>query len=161
MARQQFQHALRHYQRIADIAPEDTHAWSDIGDAHRALGNIEEAETSYKRAIERGPHTPIHYSSLGLLYKEQGQFPKAIAVLEEGLRANPDSLNMHVYLIAAYLSQGEYQQAERFLDQAEQLAPGDEVLEDMRNEVTLRKRFDASKAKRLPIVSRPKRKHKK
>jgi len=131
-AREQYQEALKHYQRIAEIRPTSAEAWFDIGDVHEMLEDVEEAAANYRRAIELEPDNISYYSTLGLLYKHHDQPEQAIQVLEDGIRANPDSADLLAYRSVMYAESGDYQQANRLLDKAEQLDPENELVHSYR-----------------------------
>ena len=132
MEREQYEQALSHYQRIAEIEPDSPDSWVNIAEAYKKLENFAEAEANYRRAIELQPDDADLYYALSTMYVENGQPEEAIQVIEEGLVANPDSAVLTAYLGSMYLENGDYRQAELFLDKAEELDPDLEVIQMFR-----------------------------
>lgn len=50
----EYEKALRLYDRLTRVAPGYAYAWSNKGNAHIALGDLESGLDAYKRAIEVG-----------------------------------------------------------------------------------------------------------
>jgi len=132
MERGQYEQALNHFQRIAEIEPDSPDSWSNIAQAYKKLENFAEAEANYRRAIELQPDDADLYYALSTMYMENNQPEEAIEVIEEGLVANPDSAVLTAYLGSMYLENGDYRQAELFLDKAEKLDPDLEVVQIFR-----------------------------
>jgi tetratricopeptide (TPR) repeat protein len=146
---EQLQDALNHYQRVVELQPDSSGAWSHIGETHEALGNVEEAETSYKRAIELEPDDEQSYQNLYNLYQNNDQPSKAVEIIKQGLVANPDSSTLHLYLAAYYIDNEDYDQAEEHIREAEELDPDSTLV------TGYRRVLDLNKAKLAPIPSKP------
>jgi tetratricopeptide (TPR) repeat protein len=137
--RGQYKEALKHYQRVVEIVPEDSEAWADVALAHQKLGNVEEAETNYRQAIALDPRA-VYYFTLSGLYKENDQPARAIKALEEGLAVNPsDAAILYVSMVEIYMDSGDYNQAEKCLDKAEEIDPKLDLLATYRPLVALGK----------------------
>jgi tetratricopeptide (TPR) repeat protein len=121
--REQYEEALPHYQRAAELAPEYSDSWTDLAKAYERLDNLAEAEANYRHAIELEPDNADLYLVLSKMYSAHGQHARAIEAIEEAVSANPDSAILCVYLASMYLENKDYRQAEIFLDKAEQLDP--------------------------------------
>ena len=147
--REQYEEALSHYQRVADIQPDYAQSWFDIAETQRMLKNYEEAEFNFKRAIELEPNNEDYYYSLSQMYSENNQTSKAIEAIEDGLSNNPDSSILNIYLAMMYLESGDYRQAEIFLDKAERIDPEAPLVQAMRQILNLNK---LSKTPRLPTI---------
>lgn len=111
--------ALRHYLRVAELAPGYVDTWADLGLIYSKLNNIEEADASYRRAIAIQPDNVDLYFDLNLVYSAHGRADEGIEILEEGLRANPTSAILNMYLGTAYLEKGDYRKAESSLERLE------------------------------------------
>jgi tetratricopeptide (TPR) repeat protein len=120
--RGRYKEALRHYQRVVELLPEESEAWADVALTHQKLGNVEEAETNYRQAITLDPRA-VYYFTLSELYKENDQADKALKILEEGLATNPDAAVLYVYMATIYMDSGDYNQAEIALNKAEEIDP--------------------------------------
>ncbi|HJT57369.1 MAG TPA: tetratricopeptide repeat protein [Ktedonobacteraceae bacterium] len=160
MEREQYQEALKHYQLVLDHDPNVVDSWVDIAEAHKMLGNLEEAEASYRRAIELDAEDEDLYYDLSKMYADNKQLPKAIEVIEEGIDNNPDSAVLPVYMATIYMDMGDFRQAEPFVKMAERIDPDLEAVKMVRQifELTRPKAFNRSPT--VPKLSRPKNKRK-
>ena len=79
MGREQYEEALEHYQYVVDHDPDLVDSWLDIAEAYKKLGNLAEADASYRRAIELEPENEDLYYDLSKLYAENKQPAKAMA----------------------------------------------------------------------------------
>ncbi|MBV8822243.1 MAG: tetratricopeptide repeat protein, partial [Ktedonobacteraceae bacterium] len=145
---EQFREALKHSQRVVELAPDVSDSWFALGEAHEALSNVEEAETSYKRAVSLEPNNENYYFTLSTLYNATSRPAKAIETLEEGLSANPDSVNLNIALATIYVDSGDYRQAELFLKRAEDINPELPLVQ------MCRRLFNESKLKQTPSLTR-------
>lgn len=137
--REQYEEALLHYQRAAELEPGYPDTWVDLARAYERLDNLEEAEANYRHAIALEPDDEDLYYALSKMYAEHGQPEKAIEAIEDGLDANPDSAVLSAYLAIMYLEKKDYRQAEIFLDRAERLDPELEMIPTFRQILRLEK----------------------
>jgi tetratricopeptide (TPR) repeat protein len=156
MGREQYKEALSHFQHVVDHDPDSVDSWLDIADAHNMLGNLEEADASYRRAIELDPENEGLYYDLSKMYVENNQPSKAIEVMEEGISNNPDSAVLNIYLASTYMEMGDYRQAEIFLQRAERIDPDLEVVKMFRQVLNITRPASSN----VPKLSRPKNKRK-
>ena len=157
MEREEYLEALSHYQRVAEIQPDSASTWYDVAEAHKMLGNFEEAETSYKRAISLEPDNAELYFEFGKMFAENNQMSKAMEVIEEGLDANPDSTVLLIYLATMYLQSGDYRQAEIFIEKAERIDPESDIVHFGRQIINLHKLEQASNFNKLANPKKKKR----
>jgi len=156
MEREQYEQALSHYQRIAEIESDSPDSWVNIAEAYKKLENFAEAEANYRRAIELQPDDADLYYALSKMYVENGQPEEAIEVIEEGLVANPESAVLTAYLGSMYLENGDYRQAELFLDKAEELDPDLEVTQIFRQVLKFTKSMQRyNERKQITSINRP------
>jgi tetratricopeptide (TPR) repeat protein len=148
MDREQYDKALRHFQRVAEIDPTSAEACYNIAEAHNLLENVEEAEAHYKHAIALKPDAIDYYTALSRMYMEHGQAAKAREILEEGLRINPGSAQLLAFLALAVSESGDYHKAGELLDEAERLDPNLEIV-DM-----YRLLLNVNKTRQLPAVKK-------
>ncbi len=157
MKREQYEEALSHYQRAAELAPDHVENWVYLADVYKKLNNIEEAEVQYKHAIELEPDNADLYWAFSKMYAENDQPEKALEVIEGGLSTNPESAILAIYLATMYFEDGDYEQAEIFLDKAEEIDPELEMISLFRQVLSLSKPKPApqfSGPKQLPRVSK-------
>jgi tetratricopeptide (TPR) repeat protein len=147
MIREDDEHALEHYRRVAEIHPVSPKAWADIADAESGLEHFEEAEASYRRAIALSPDDVNMYVVLGTMYMAYQQPDRFRELWEEGLRANPDSADFRFYLAMALAENGEFQRAQTLLEEAEQIDPDSEMA------FMVSQMLNAFKTTKLPAVN--------
>ncbi len=148
MKREQYQKALRHFQRVAEIDPTNAEAWYNIAEAHNLLDIVDEAEANYTRAIALEPEIIDYYTAHSRMHMEHGQTSKALEILEEGLRINPDSAQLRAFLALAVSESGDYHKAEELLDEAERLDPNLDLVE------MYRLLLNVNKTRKLPAVNK-------
>ncbi len=61
----------------------------DLGIAYGLTGDLDQAESSLKRALELDPTHPIANNELGMVYRRQGRFAEARASYERALELYP------------------------------------------------------------------------
>ncbi len=150
-----YEDALSHYQRVADFHSDSAESWANVALTYRMLGNKEEAEANYKRAIELEPDNEDYYYFLSEMYSENNQSAKAVEIIEEGLIHNPDSALLHMYLAMRYLDIGDYRQAELFIAKAERIDPDVPMGKMIREVINLMKQERTSPfSKTLPKLGR-------
>jgi tetratricopeptide (TPR) repeat protein len=160
MGREQYEEALEHYQYVVDHDPDLVDSWLDIAEAYKMLGNLAEADASYRRAIELEPENEDLYYDLSKLYAENKQPAKAIEAIEEGISNNPDSAVLPVYLASTYMEMGDFRQAEIFLKMAERIDPDLEAVKMFRQVFDLTRPKSFTRSPNVPKLSRPKNKRK-
>lgn len=148
MDREQYDEALQHFNRVAELDPDRGEAWYDIAETYNLLENVEEAANNYRHAIQLEPDNIDYYSALSRMYMEHGQLTTSREVLEEGLRANPDSAEIRAFLALAMSESGDYRAAEALLDEAESIDPDLEMI-DM-----FRMLLNVNKTRQLPALNK-------
>lgn len=148
MEQEQYDKALQHFQRAAEIFPDSTETWNDIAEAYNLLDNVEEAEANYRHAIELEPDNVDFYVTLSRMFLEHDQLDKSREVLEEGLQANPDSAELRAFLALAISEGGDYRKAEELLEEAERINPDLEMVE------MFRMLLNVNKTRQLPPVNK-------
>lgn len=138
--KEDYEQALLHYQRAADISPDFPGVWFSLGLLQRKLDQHEAAEQSFLRAIEENPEQLEAYVNLAAIYTDQQHDPaKALEILEEGLEENPDSAELMAYLSIVHLQNKDLQSAYSYLVDAENTDPELEIVQ------VARQRYNAEK----------------
>lgn len=152
----EYEEALRHYQRVTELQPEQPDSWSDLAGAYEHLDNLELAEANYRHAIEleTGDSTDYYYN-LSNMYAQQGDREQAAKIIQEGLKANPASAPLYAYLASMAMEDGEYSQAETLLDKAESLDPELEIIPLFRYTLNIMKMQQAATARKASKPSKP------
>jgi tetratricopeptide (TPR) repeat protein len=81
--------ALFEFERAARIAPGFAEAWNNVGLARRRLGDHDEAERAYRRALELQGDLLSAHLNLAALYVADGAVQDAIQRLDEASRLAP------------------------------------------------------------------------
>jgi tetratricopeptide (TPR) repeat protein len=82
-----------------------------IGNCMARLGQNQEAERSYKKALELSPASDEVQSNLGSLYLEQGQVPDAKRCYQDSIASNPGNDKAWVGLGLCHVSEGDKEAA--------------------------------------------------
>ena len=76
--------------RAAARRPDDSVFLSNLGEAQRALGQLDAAIASYGRALEVDPHYADAHCNLGSALRMKGQDERALASYRRALEIQPD-----------------------------------------------------------------------
>jgi len=120
--REQYEHALRHFEQVLEIDPRYPSVWYNMGKTYQVLGNEEECVRAFNKAIELDPTDESNYSALGEVYVKDGRVVEARAAIERGLQVIPDSATLLVMLSTTYFTE-DLHYAEELLEKAESRAP--------------------------------------
>jgi len=75
--------------QVAEVAPDATGPWIDLGIAEREAGNLEAAEKYLLKAVELNPNHPVAHNELGIVYRKTGRFQEARKAYETALSIFP------------------------------------------------------------------------
>ena len=97
---------------------------ANLAMAQRRLGNLEQAEETYRQAIDKRPHYWAGYDWLGSFYaRELARFEDAAVQFEKARKIAPDNVRVYRNLGGVYTHMGRYQDAEAALRQALAIRP--------------------------------------
>ena len=83
------------------VRPDFPQAHSNLGNALRDLGKLDEAVSSYRETLRLQPGFAETHSNLGNVLKEQGKLDEAVSSYRQALRIKPDLLEAHLNLASA------------------------------------------------------------
>jgi tetratricopeptide (TPR) repeat protein len=132
MIRQNYDEAIAHFLRVAEINPNYNGVLLNIGVAYRKQEKYDEAETYFQRALEAQPNEVSIYAELGTIYMTTSQLDKAMEIVEQGLRHRPDSAHLHALLAVIYSENGDRRRAQSELAEAERINPDLEIVQVVR-----------------------------
>src|SRR5690606_1010579 len=115
-------------QTLRDTHPKSAEAALWHGHALEALGQREEAEKAYRRAVELAPKDASRvdpYVALSMLLNQLGKLSEAQALLDQARAELPDSPAIHRAMGDVALAQGRYDDAVSEYNLALKLAPSD------------------------------------
>lgn len=104
----EFEFARQQFTELSIEHPKLSGPWVNLGIIHYQMGNIEQAEQSWAKAIKLNRLNFDAYTNLGLLKREQGQFEEAEAIYKKALKKWPDNAEIRCNLGILYdLYKGE------------------------------------------------------
>jgi len=87
--------SLAHLIKSSELNPNDGDIWGNLGLTSEQMGNYEDAEIYYKKAILVNPNFAPAYDSLALLLLQQGQYDDAIKHYLKAIELEPDNQNYY------------------------------------------------------------------
>lgn len=135
MRRELLNEAIVHYQHVSEINPDYPGIWFNLGFAHRQLGNFEQADTYYQRAIEKAPTDLRPYAERVAIAMNQGNKQQARTIAEQGVAANPDSASLHALLASVLQEIGDQRAAQQHLAEAEAIDPNQPIVQTVRQQL--------------------------
>jgi tetratricopeptide (TPR) repeat protein len=119
----QIDEAIRQFQEVIRLKPDDTEAHYNLGIALARKGQTEEAIRQFQEAIRLKPdYTKAHYN-LGDALARKGQTDEAIRQFQEAIRLKPDDAEAHNNLGTALARKGQTEEAIRQYQEAIGLKP--------------------------------------
>jgi tetratricopeptide (TPR) repeat protein len=87
--------AIRCYQKVLELQPENTVAISNMGLVLQTNGKLDAAVANYQQAISIKPDFADAYSNLGNALKEQGKIDEAVASYRQAISIKPGLADVH------------------------------------------------------------------
>ena len=97
--------------------------FSIIGAAHKGMGNLANAELSFRKACELEPLNSDAHNNLGFVLAERGDYEQAICSYSKVLKILPNDFESHVSLGNLLLRKNRYDEAVRSYDNALKINP--------------------------------------
>jgi predicted TPR repeat methyltransferase len=111
-------------QRSLALAPENSHAWNNLGNMLMHLGRWQEAEPAYRRATAGAPIAPAWYN-LSMIHMRRREFVEALACLREATRLSRGFLDALQMLAGVYYRLDRPEEARDVYQQWVEEAPED------------------------------------
>ncbi|MGB2589664.1 MAG: tetratricopeptide repeat protein [Candidatus Acidiferrum sp.] len=95
LAEEKYPEALKVYQKLADLMPDDADVYLRLGQIYRELNQLDLAEQSLLKARQYEPGSPEVMYNEAMLYEAQGRYQDAIRVLSDavaGLKSGSTAL---------------------------------------------------------------------
>lgn len=90
------------------LEPEFVEAHTNLGNALKARGKLEEAAASYERALALKPDYAEAHFNLGNVFRDQGRLDAALVNYERSLALKPDFADAHWNRSLAQLLLGDF-----------------------------------------------------
>jgi Flp pilus assembly protein TadD len=103
-------------------APGDPQIYLERGKAQQIIGDLDKAETSFRKSIELSPTRAAAHFELGKLLAQRNQLPEARVALLEALSRDAKNPEILYQLGQVCLNAGEIDKAIQYLSQAEPAA---------------------------------------
>lgn len=108
---------------VPPLDSQDADEWVKLGNARAALGQLNEALTSYQTALKIQPDKAAAYTNIGVVYYQSGKFDDAVQQMQKALELDPDDAETHYMLGATYVQQQKWDEAEKSFNTAIELKP--------------------------------------
>ena len=126
LAQKKYDQALQEFSKAAALAPNQPSPDYGIGLANRGLHHLDDAESSFKKAIQVDPHFVSAYLALADFYDVEQHSPsQAQQIVQAGIQANPEVLGLYEALARYDLSQKQPAQAEQVYQAGIKANPSD------------------------------------
>jgi len=111
MARKEYDLAITSYQDILKKEPKNAVLLNKVGIAYEDLGNSDEAEHYYRKAMSADKHFPIPVNNFGTLEYARQHYGKAIKLYLKAASLKMDVAPIYSNLAYAYYANKEYPKA--------------------------------------------------
>ena len=116
--------AIGEYQKITQLAPNDTDSLVMLGRLEKIAQNSDEAQKAYQRALAQDPENEEALAGLAMVYLDQGKNEDASSILKKLADKNPSQRSLR-QLASAYEQMKEYTLAAETLNRALEQNPQD------------------------------------
>jgi tetratricopeptide (TPR) repeat protein len=110
-------------ERAVQIKPDDLSAWSNLGRALAALGELEKAQKAYEQQIAVNPKDRVAYNNLGLVFERQGRWDQAVESFQKQIEVRPGDAAAVANLPRALMHTGRWAEAEQSAVEAARAQP--------------------------------------
>jgi adenylate cyclase len=116
--------AIAEQERAVELAPNDSRALRDLGEALLFAGRTQEGIEFIKRGMALDPHYGVAFPLvLGMAYSVQERYDEALTVFEEALRLNPNTVHALIALAGCHVGLGNLEEAQQYVIRAKALNP--------------------------------------
>ena len=113
--REQYEPAIKEFTAVTLLEPDNAEGWFQLGRAHNAGREADQAEAPLLRAVKLRPKESRYLRELGDCYGYRARYPEAQHWFEEAVRARPDDGAARAALARAHMLQArtpeEYRRA--------------------------------------------------
>lgn len=115
--RNDIERAAAELRQAVALRPDFPEAWSDLGQARKALLDDDGAFAAFRRSVELDPENAISQYRLGAEYLRRGEAPGAVRHLRESYRLDPRNQSTLHSLQLALRQDGKVEEAARIKDE--------------------------------------------
>jgi tetratricopeptide (TPR) repeat protein len=121
--------AIELLKQAVQVDPKDKYAWNNLGLAHLAIRQNDDAIAAFKKALEVNPYDEFAYNNLGRAYWQDRKYEEAAQAFNKQLEVNPLDKFAHANLGGMYAEWHKYDLAAPELEKAASLTPEDAGLQ--------------------------------
>ena len=125
MMQQDYTQSLNYFKKASNVRPKYAPAWFNMGYAHQQLYQFAEAIPCYLKAFELDTTDVKALSNLGTCYSKVDKVDSAIYVNKRILQIRPKMKLPYLNIIAYYMQHHDTASAVPWLEQIDQIHPGD------------------------------------
>ncbi|HUS06229.1 MAG TPA: tetratricopeptide repeat protein [Bryobacteraceae bacterium] len=122
-SKEQLQSAINDLQTVVSRLPENPVLRFNLGRAHMAKGNLQQAKIQFEEAIKLRPDYLLPRLALGQILQQNGEYPKVIQMVQEILTYDPVNVPARLLRTRALIGMGENKQARTELEQTAAQSP--------------------------------------
>ena len=111
------------FARTLELSPDADLILDNLGLAYLHEGEVDKAESAWRRVLARSPDDTTALNNLGLLASQRHQYTEAVEFFQRTIMLNPSLMNPHLNLGMTYATMGLTGQAELQLRAAVALSP--------------------------------------
>ena len=116
-----FRDAKEAFARVADLLPNYSGGWINLGSAEYRLDELDEAEKHLRKAVHLDPDVTQAWLTLGIIAFRKGELEASLAALSQAVYLEPDNAHAHMYLGVLARKRGWLDAAEDELRKAVEL----------------------------------------
>jgi tetratricopeptide (TPR) repeat protein len=118
-----YDEALAKYQELLEESPTLYQVHLNIGDIHRARGDLDEAMAEYQMVLEEDPSDGQALASVGDVLIKQGKLDEAVEYFEKAVELNTDDETLPYNVAELYFNTGNVEKAIGFYQKAVEIKP--------------------------------------
>jgi tetratricopeptide (TPR) repeat protein len=111
MARKEYSAAITAYQQVVAIEPKNAAILNKVGIAYQQLGDLQQSERYYKRAMHADKNFASAVNNCGTVEYDKKHYGKAITLYTKALSMRGDMATLYSNLGYAYFAAKEYPEA--------------------------------------------------
>ncbi|MBU1752798.1 tetratricopeptide repeat protein [bacterium] len=109
----QYQNAIKEYEEVLRIIPDDVQCMSTIGDIYFKMGQMDKSIQWQQKAVSIDPKLSRAWHRLGEIYFSQGAYASSAMCFNRIIEAEPNNVSVHIDLGAALLRGGKIKEARK------------------------------------------------
>jgi protein O-mannosyl-transferase len=113
---------------LIEVAPRNPKGHAALGEYYRNIGNISQAEKSYRQAVALAGQKATYYGALGEILEKQGRYDEALQTLLTGLKIEPNHPDLHVIAGEIYVNKRNLPEAVAAFRRAANVTPLDHTI---------------------------------